>query len=322
MSTELDIAGAEKTPKSLQIYQDVYNSMTGKTEVSNKFFYEAHQVTLLDIERLHQDFGTLIEQYHCTATSCHISVKYCNGKSEGFSGINRFKIGGINKSVATESIDIEYDFLVLLPKTSEPKPYKLVVSVRSTLGVVERHRITCATEAEMNIFFHLERGTAKMEVHYIDLAICRSIEALVDDWFISLRKEGSALRRRVKDIIAHTVPVFTRVTMIGASAGLSYYFLRDHVTDNDKLFSSGLSATTAIMISAVIAIPIANYFRKQVDRAISHSTIVLGDADLHLLNKSKSNMLKLVSGTVLKWLGAIALGLITTYCAIRLGLSA
>lgn len=157
---------------------------------------------MLDIERLHKDFEIQLEQYDCTVTNCHVSVKYCNGKSEGFSGFNRFKLNGVNKSSPTENIDIKYDFLVLLPKTNEAKPYKLIVGIRSTLGVVQRLYESRASKAETNFFFQLERATARLEIHYVDLAVARSLEALVEDWYKSLRTKGGATQHNTKSKIS------------------------------------------------------------------------------------------------------------------------
>lgn len=38
MANEIEMVGSDGKSASLQVYQDVYNSMTGKTEVLRRFF--------------------------------------------------------------------------------------------------------------------------------------------------------------------------------------------------------------------------------------------------------------------------------------------
>lgn len=320
MAKEIELVGSDGNPVSLQVYQDVYNSMTGKTEVLQRLFFEAHQVEMNDIERLHRDFEVQLEQYDCKVTNCHVSVRYCNGKSEGFSGFNRFKLDGVNKSSATENVEIEYDFLVLLPKTKEAKPYKLVVAIRSTLGVVQRLDETGATETERSFFFQLERGTARLEIHYVDLAVARSLEALVEDWYKSLSKRGGTTQRKIKDFLTAVVPTFSRLTIVAASAFLAHFLLVGRTETNPSLFSAGIIAGASIAMAGIIAIPTSNYLRKQVERAIPYSVITLGRADSLLVESSKNNLFKLGASALSKLVGAIGLGLLTTYVATKIGM--
>lgn len=318
--SSLQQVGGKVREISLQVYQDVYNSLTGKTEVLTKMFYEAHHVSLDDIERLHRDFEILLEQYSCAISNCYISVRYCNGKAEGFSGFNRFKLDGVKKSIATEKVEIEYDFLLILPKTEEAKPYKLVVGIRSTLGVVHRMHVTKASEAEKSIFYGLDTGTARFELHYVDLAVARSVEALVEDWYRSLRKRGNELNRKLLETAVASVPTFSRILLLGCAAYLALFLFRDNVETAQGLFSSGVSAATGLMIAAVISLPLANYLRIQLIRSKLHSTVKLGDADQQLIDGSAGNTVKNVGKMLLGLLGGIISSIISVYVVAMIGM--
>lgn len=194
------------------------------------------------------------------------------------------------------------------------------MGVRSTLGVVRRMDETKATEAERGLFFNLDRGTARIELHYVDLAVARTLEALVEDWYRSLQKHDSEARRKVLDFAASTAPVLSRLTVIGCSAVLASFLLTGNIGSRSELFSSGLSAGAALMMAGVISIPLANYLHKQVVRARAHSIIQLGEADRRLTTQSRQGAVKKFGMTVLSWVGAVSLGLLTTYIATQIGL--
>lgn len=306
VSASNQIAKIGNNEISLQVLQDIYHSVTGNTEVATRLFHDAHQVTLADFERLHRDFGKCVEQYHCHLSQCNIAARYCDGKTDKFSGFNRFKLDGVSNTSPTESIEFEYNFLVLLPKTKEAKPYKVVVGVRSTLGVVQRMAETKASEPEKNLFYAFERGTARMEIHYVDRAVARSLEALVEEWYKSLRKEKDSMIMKAKKSVSPSVPAIFKSTVIVFTAFALIYFLDKEISTGSGLFRLGIGSAAALMMAYAIATPVSNYVKIQLDRTINHSTILLSDADKRLKADEAGTLLRVAARTLFGWISTIA----------------
>jgi len=123
---------------SFQTYQDVYSRITGRSEKVKRLFFDKHTVKLDHIINLNHTIKQGVEQYTCNSSSVTISVEYVDGTSERWSGFEKFRMQAPTKSICAEAVEIEYDFLLTLPKLDDPRPYKLVIGLRSEAGFQTR----------------------------------------------------------------------------------------------------------------------------------------------------------------------------------------
>lgn len=320
MNSEI-VAGAGSAVASVQVIQDVYNKLTGRTEVAARFFFDAHLVEISDLRTLHKSLEAAIEQYQCTASSCFVSVKYSDGKSERFSGFARFEKFGVERSIATVEVELEYDFLILLPKTQEPKPYKVEIGIRSGIGIVEGFRLTDTSETEKEMYFQIKSGTARLEIHYVDLAVSKALEATVEDWYRGLRKRaGSSFLKSLRQWNS-AVPTAMRLLLLITTLAAGFALTSSLVSDYKSLFAAGVSLFGAVSVVSLLGAPIGNSIRKSIDRSGPLSAICLSKVDDELMKKSNSSGKVIAFKAVLSVVGTIVLGLVSAYIGSLLGIN-
>ena len=305
---------------SFQVYQDVYNTLTGKKEQLNRMLFDYHVIELSDYENLHHLMEQTIEQYDCKISHCSVSVRNSDGRTENFSSFEKFKLQVGNKRCATEDVVFEYEFLILLPKTNEPKTYTVTIATRSTLGVVLSHKLNNATEAEKRMFYDLETGTARYSIEYIDLAVARTLESQLDDWYKGLRKNGKRPRASFPGGVAEFVSLVVRVLGLVIVSVAVFLLLGDRINDVESLFKFGLVAYAVLATSNIVGIRTAFFIDKILRRLRPHSVVMLCQADFELEKSHQSDWLKAWGKTGIALIANVLLGLLTVYLGSKIGL--
>ena len=129
---------ANRTSVSLQLLQNIYHELTGKTEDVSKSYNESFQIVHADFDQLHHRIAQCIEQYNIKANNCSVKVYYINDTQETFSSLDRFKHFNAGSSSSVESVLIMYNFLIILPKLNQPQSYTLSVRTASRISIEKR----------------------------------------------------------------------------------------------------------------------------------------------------------------------------------------
>lgn len=305
---------------SFQVYQDIYNSITGRSERVSKFFLEPHVLKIGDVRNLNYMLEQMLEQYQHSDLACRFAVSYVDGTTETFSGMERFVLQAPAAQQVVHDIDITYSFFLVLPQTQEPKSYQLTVSLRSEVAAIERLEQTKATFAEKQMYFSLSQATSKLEIEYVDLAVARNIEQTLGGWYNALPKRNVTLanlyRRGAKLLLVMLRPML----YLGVTAAFLYW------TDFVDLISESNSRIVMFFVCSLFLVAPLSI---QVEKLISnwknlvgcHSFISFSEADERLEVKHS----KKVGFAIIKSLGSCAasviLSLIATYLAISFGIN-
>jgi hypothetical protein len=181
------------TMVSMQMVQDVYNEITGKTENISKSYRLHHKTSLVDIEQLNIKIRQLYEQYNIIENNCNVTLYHVDDCKEVYSSFERFKIGDKSSLSSVENIRLQYNFLILLPKTNRPQSYKIEVDIHSRAAISQKaskeHGMT------RRIMHIVASRTAVLEIEYIDYTVARNFRTAIDSWFNGLEqsKESKAL---------------------------------------------------------------------------------------------------------------------------------
>lgn len=320
MAQEPTVIANNGNEVSIQVFQDIYNTITGKRENIHNFLYDKHLINIDDIKNLHHKIQQTLEQYmHHDLDSCFI-VSYSDGKSERFSGIERFELQGLNKGSPVHNIDIEYNFFILLPKTQEAKPYKIVISIRSTLGYVEYLKRTNATDIEKSFFYKFDRATGIIKIEYIDIAVARTIESQIEDWYNNVHKEPNNSIHNILYKLSDKVRIIIRILTIFGASLILYINSKDYIQTNTDLYNIILVSFTFLSIIYLISTRIASHIESMMEKAQPHSIILLSKSDQNLEKEYN----KLPSRTILKSIFSIIsiliIGILTSFFSSILGI--
>lgn len=314
-----EILGLASNVPSLQVYQDVYNSITNRTESLKCIKHDPHVVRFDDIKNLHYLIEQVIEQYDCRTSSLTVTVSFVANKSESFSSFQKFEAFALSRADCVDEIDLEYDFFIVLPKTKEPKAYNIKIGIRSTLAVVEGFRVNNATEAEKSLFHMYTQGTMRLAISYVDIAVARSLESCVLEWYRGLEKSTSFSFGRFRKFFAPSIGLIVRSLPIAVAAFFLFLNARENVVSNEQLFASGLIAFVVLMISSFMANRVASRIEKEVSRLAPLSVILLSKSDENLrIKNSRSFWI-----SVFAWCGgvllSVTLSLVASFIGSQLG---
>lgn len=285
---------------SLQTIQGIYNELTGKSEEVGKSYDKPIRVVFADLEQLDHKISQACEQYNIKSGNCSITVYYVDDTRDHFSSFERFRLHNAGSTSPVESILIQYNFLVLLPKTKQAQSYTISIRLASRVAVMRR------MEREFfgpppAIIRLMGNRTAVVEIKYVDYMVARNLLNLVDEWFRGLPIAPEFplvnwLRPR-----SHYIPRFVRfATAIFVAylvIGLLPVFIPRGSTD---LLAFGLFTSYALL-GAFSAYKISDFFGGLVEDAIdswmeiSYINITKGDANV-IAKAERRNMLTVVKG--------------------------
>lgn len=176
-----------KTPVSIQVLQNIYHELTGKSEEVSQSYSTPFLITANDIQQLNHRINQTCEQYNIKAANSSIKVFYVNDSQETFSSYDRFAAFNSGTSSSVESVLLTYNFLIVLPKLSEPQSYTLSVRLASSVAIRNKLRDEMAFGIPKMMRFMSGR-TAVVSVKYIDYAVARNLLNCVDVWSQTLDK--------------------------------------------------------------------------------------------------------------------------------------
>jgi|SRR6185312_3658155 len=185
---------------SLQVLQDIYHELTGKSEDVSKSYSDPFQIVHENIEQLNHRIVQACEQYNVTANNCSVKIYYINDTQENFSSFERFRHFNAGSSSSVESILITYDFLIILPKLNQPQSYNLSIRIASRIAIEKK--MSGEMIFEMPKILRMMGGrTAVVNVKYIDYVVARNLLNVVDEWFKTSPKAATngwwnAVRKR------------------------------------------------------------------------------------------------------------------------------
>jgi len=169
----------------MQVVQDIYNELTGKSEKLTKIFDINHKANFEDIGQLHSKILQLYEQYNIVSKNCSVTVYYIDDGKDQFSSFERFQLLDRSSTSPVENIRLVYNFLIVLPKTDRPQSYEIEVDIHSRAALRKR------AQSEMGrtkIFFQTFRQTGQVDIEYVDYTVARNFRVAIEGWFNSLEK--------------------------------------------------------------------------------------------------------------------------------------
>jgi hypothetical protein len=319
MASSKGIATTDEGQISFQVYQDVYNTLTGKSEKLSRNFFDRHKISLSDIENLFHLFEQSFEQFDLQASNCTFTVSYANGKSDRYSSLEKFRLQAPARSSCTEDIEIEYDALLKLPKVEQPKNYKIIVFVRSDVGVEERFKNSNVSEFEKLMFRDIAASTARYEIQYIDVAVARTIEAAIEDWYSNLPRATTSTVETVAAFLSPATLLVTRLLGAATGAHLCITFLSAKADGPENIFYWGVFSAFALiavnLISYSLGVRATNFLKEITPR----STICLTSADRTAIHSHvQSGGMKLVKSLGYQ-LSVVCMGLLINFLSFLLG---
>lgn len=308
-----------QTSVSLQIVQNIYHELTGKTEDVSKSYNESFQFVHADYEQLHHRISQCCEQYNIKASNCSIKVYYINDTHETFSSFEKFKHFNAGSSSSVESVLLKYDFLIILPKLNQPQSYTL--SIRTASRVSIEKKMGEDMPFDIPKILRLMGGrTAVVTVKYVDYVVARNLLNVVDEWLKTVNK---ARKNLVWDAVRKRsayLPLIAQYTVGAVVALLIVSSLPRFLQQNATLLHLAQTLICAL-VGLFAAYRIAHHLGSAAENSLdnwselSYVSLTAGDKKLidEAIGKNKSTLvsaaLKFVGALIVSILAKVAIGL-------------
>ncbi|KFJ43601.1 hypothetical protein IBE48_09800 [Francisella philomiragia] len=169
---------------SFQVVQNIYNEITGKKESISKRFDNNYKISFNDIKQLNKKMLDISEQFNISNQNCNITIYHTNDQKEIYSSFERFSIRDMSSTNPVESIELEYNFMILLPKTNTPKSYNIKINLRSRAALIQKEKNS--DDMIPDIFFFISDITASYKIEYIDYVVAKNFQHTIDEWLNSI----------------------------------------------------------------------------------------------------------------------------------------
>jgi hypothetical protein len=305
---------------SYQLAQDFYNEITGKSENKKESYRTPVILTLDNITQLQHRINQYVEQYNVCATNEVYSIKYIDDSSERFSGLERLKLHASGSGVAVEEFNAQFNFLVILPKTSRPQEYKISVKIVSRVAKIENMREEMGASHFQVPLHQFERvKTAVFSIDYVDISVANGFMSVLNNWFSAIEKnEVNGIIKIIRKY-SHLFPVSFKY---GFLALTSYYVfdLSSHIfvqPTADMRVTSLFILSSALV--AFIMYRLGIYFGRKTERNVDNiyepSYINFSGSDENFVKESCVKIKSSRTKAVLSIVGALCVGIIGSLLA-------
>ncbi len=294
-------------PVTFQVLQDVYNSLTGKTEKIGKTFSEAYTVDRDDIRQLDLKISQISDQFNVKIQNSSVTVYHINGQNEKFSSFDRFKMYNESNTCPTENVHLEYDFLIILPQIEKPQKYKISIDLPSQVGIIQR--ANSETDLPAQLFNLMSRSTGRMSIEFVDYTVARTFQTHIEEWFDGL---DSTPKYKIVSLIQRKSHWLQIVICFIAVSALFYAVLMSFTSGSSSVSNPNELAkfitTLGGLSFAVFAVSSA--FGKLVEHSIDRiqplGSVTLNNGDKKCIKAAKKRSALTIAKLILGIIGAAA----------------
>ncbi len=273
---------------SMQVIQQLYREVTGKSERLARTFSCNHKVDFSDLENLNRKMEQLLEQYHVTAKSVTVTFYHLNDSSARFSSFDRARMVEVSNTNPTENVRIEYEFLIVLPKLDKPQPYKIAINVHSRIALIKK--MSERVGFDSRFLAMLSKDSGGVSIDYVDYAVARTMLDGVVQWFEGLPQEPTPRILLLAQRYSHHIEYFLKYI---TAALVTYFFARSFGEMADLTIASALKygsiAFGGIFILSGLAYRVGDVLETLVDSISGESYIKITRGDERLIEQCKKS---------------------------------
>jgi len=172
-------------------YQAIYHKLTGKVEKLSKPYKDPVVISVDALRNLVQRMHQMVSQYQIKGSRVQIAHSTKDGYRNVYSSIDRFCLSDSSAPEYTNSLAVEFDFLIVLPSGVDqakdvPQRYKLQVIFEQNFVDKDDDLVPFWLRDFTSV------GVLRMELEYADYAVAQAVEATVAGWVVSLPKRSAS----------------------------------------------------------------------------------------------------------------------------------
>lgn len=261
---------------NMQIYQAIYNEITGKTEIITDSYKNFLILDMNDIFQLKYKLDQFLEQYHVSAFNTSITIFHVKASKERFSSFDRLHTYNTSNTSPIERINIEINFLLAPPKLTKPQNYKVTINLISGAALIAKSKPDIPTDIPgMIIMRAIQRKAVEVEIEYIDYIIARSISDLIREWIGSIKEQEVNEKLQSTQKMSHYFARFCELTFFSLALITSFFFAKVFLSTNTVqsvlLAQFILISGSSIILSKQIGLLLGRNIERKIDSINTNS---------------------------------------------------
>ncbi|MGH1472049.1 MAG: hypothetical protein ACRBCS_12695 [Cellvibrionaceae bacterium] len=308
------IVSVENQHVSMKIIQSIYNEITGKTEKIGRSLSDDHDINLGALKQLNHKINQMLEQYNVVSKNCSVTLYHVDDCKNQYSSFERFELYDSSSMSPSESIQLIYNFLIVLPETKQPQPYKITINLHSRVALKKK------AESEHGInrrFIRIvARRTGQYDIEYVDYTVARNFQTAVDQWYSSVVKDKeSKIVQFLQDKSEHFDSIFRilTITILSFAIFKNADSLIGEVPTLKSVFLAGLFSFSSIYLLGMIAFKLGSFTERSIDEHQAISGIRLNIGDEKAFKSFDNSNSKSIKGAIWSTVLVIAINLFSTY---------
>lgn len=311
-------------PASMQVYQAIYNEITGKTELLSGSCSNYLTIEMGDLFQLKNLLDQFLEQYEVSAFNSSITVFHTKANKERFSSFERLNTYNISTTSPIERINIELNLLITPPKLSKPQSYKVSLNIISGAAILGKTANKIPEEmSKLLLMRAVQEKAIEYEIEYVDYIIARSMSDLIKDWVTTIKEQEPNVSIKKLQDKSHLLKRLFTFGFFSMALIASIYYAKALLSGTDS--DSALLAQYLIIsgVSIILIKDIGAFLGRKVERSIdsintneiSFIKINSGDQKLHsdYQKSTKTEKLSAIKSLVLGLSVGIASSIIATF---------
>ncbi|UDM16110.1 hypothetical protein [Vogesella sp. XCS3] len=295
---------------SMQLYQDLYNQITGKSEEIKQFSKKSIKVKLEDVRQFDIKIKQVLEQYKIVSFNSSFSIIYDKNQKETHSSIEKFM--SLNNAISncTESVFIKYNFAIILPQTSRAQSYTIAVKLSNRITSQKKLVEELPNGIPAAVVNMFTSKTCEITISYVDYVVARTVISVFDEWVDSLdeSKESGLLNFARKN--SHFIPSIFKYTTLLISVFVLANLMPTLVSNSPngpQFFQFGVYLFVFIFILYKLAAAIGRFVERSIDASSEISYLDITNGDKKLINEVEASNKMAIVKTVF---GSMAMALL------------
>lgn len=310
-----NVPTSRELDKSIQLYQQIYQHITGTTEKTKYTCSDNLLIDLDEIKQIHNKINQLCDMHHIISSNETVTVLHSKDRKEQFTSFEKFVLlSGANASPTTNVI-LKYNYAICPANTNKPNHYVITVRLTSRIAMQKEMEESAPPFIRGRIVTFMIADAAEITVEYADYIVARSFVEAFKDWSDGCKRvsQKTSLIQKIQPF-SHFVPLVMKFLFSVLVFIYTYIYVDKYINlggGNELLVKFLMLSFGGFFIIPSIAKYLGRNIEMLIDRYTPLSYIILNKGDERLYDEYQKKNNSSVKGTLLNVVLTIVLGVIS-----------
>lgn len=202
---------------SLEIVQELFKQFTIKSNKLAKIYPNNVVISGDDICRLHQSILEAFRVFKIETASLFSQIYYGDGTNVRHNSPNDLLDSASKQSAETESVLLQYNFLMSIPNTKELQKCELSIRMISRM-VIEKKIESELGSNPAKLMLSLMVRAVIVEIDHGNIIVATSISSIIDKWVSTLHQNELSMTMKFLKLRSSSIPIIlARISAIAAA---------------------------------------------------------------------------------------------------------